>query len=171
MLYKTLFLPIKVCHFRTFDYMKMKKVALLKLYIKDSNEWYDAGTFVLDSPVVRVGRSDSCEVTIANRSISRNHATLYYITDAFHSDYLIQDGVPTEIDKDKDIKIILSRCGVYINGHRKLQAGEKYLLKDNDEIHLIKNSIKLIYIKFDKPVITKNFLETYVPVEHQTDEE
>lgn len=169
MLYKTVFLLIKVCHFRTS--MKMKKVALLKLCIKDSDEWYEAGTFVLDSPVVRLGRSDSCEVTVSNRSISRNHATLYYITDTFHSDYVICDGIPSEIDEDKDIKIILSRCGVYINGQKKLQAGEKYLLKDNDEIHLIKNSIKLIYIKFDKPVIKTHFLETYVPVEHQTDEE
>lgn len=152
--------------------MKLKILAVLDLRIFDtsSSEWIKEIEYDLSLPVVRIGRAKDCEIVIASqkypntcRSVSRYHASLYYYSgEGF--DYWVQDGIPgTATLFSLNPPPLLSSAGVAINSlSRKLEKGEKFLLKDKDEIFLTP-SVKLIYRRETKTVTEQLIEDTYIP--------
>lgn len=154
--------------------MQLRVIARLALKVRQSPdlEWDDAGTFDLNQSVVRVGRSKKCEIAICLpdkkeicRQLSRVHATLFYYPGEL--DYWIMDGAIGEpMPEDQSLPVSASSLGVYLNSKaRKLEVGQKYILHDKDEIHLVYDKIKLIYIRDSKKISETLLEETYVPEE------
>ncbi len=161
--------------------MRLRIIARLVLMIRDPllKEWVEITRYDLNQPVMRIGRTTGCEIYIKSekydnvcRGVSRKHATLYYYNDTYledRLDYYIQDGVLSEASFDTPHpESIPSRVGTYVNGIR-LEIGEKKLLKNKDEISLIPNNLKLIYLRETKSVSEKLSDDTHIPLEYYDD--
>jgi hypothetical protein len=79
------------------------------------------------------------------------------------ADYEIMDGTPGETTLDNpDPEPIVSACGVSVNGQEKLEPGIKQILRDRDEIHLIKGILKMVYLRPQNKIVDA-FDDTYIP--------
>ncbi len=133
-------------------------------------EWEDVETFhPRGLSVVRIGRLASInDLVLSDRQsdrsyISKRHCTLLLQPDQL--DYEIMDGTISEIGVGERGRIIPSTCGTLVN-NRKLDLGEKRLLKNKDIIAIVPNQIEISYLHPELRVWGEEF-DTYVP----TDEE
>lgn len=109
-------------------------------------DWEEKEEYRLDLPTIRIGRlPKSNEIVLKSRFASRRHCSMFKQTDLI--DYEIMDGTREEISiASPDTNIISSYLGTVVNGH-KLEPGEKRLLRDRDEIIIVPNQVKLIYLR------------------------
>jgi pSer/pThr/pTyr-binding forkhead associated (FHA) protein len=79
------------------------------------------------------------------------------------------DGSLTEATlANPDPEVLPSASGTSING-RRLESGEKRLLKHGDRITLVPNQLELLYVRPDNKVTHKIEDLTYAPVELPTE--
>lgn len=130
-------------------------------------EWIEKKRFDLVEPTITLGRARDCDLIIDYRRVgektyvSRHHASLFKQEDL--NDYEIMDGTLTEATIANPDPIVLpSACGTVING-KKLDAGEKRLLKDRDRISLVPDRVEIIYFRKQNKVLDTLEELTYVP--------
>ena len=167
--------------------------ASLVVIIKPINavEWQEHKVYRLTSPVVQLGRARKCQINLAmgDSLVSRVHATMYKYDE--NEDYMIQDGQPgVSTISDPDPAPIPSSLGTLVNGqyltYTIKETGEevesrvakdlglelvanKRLLKDRDEIIIVPNMIKVVYLRSTRK-ITEDLDKTVIPDEYRTPE-
>ncbi len=146
-------------------------ILLYKPYSGDRFDWIEIRRKHLTFPTIRVGRAKDCELRIdyakgaAGAAISRYHATMFKWDE--QNDFEIMDGRPGEATiANPNAPILSSQVGTWVN-NRKLEVGEKVLLKDRDEVSLLKGSVKFIYLRPHNKVSDSLPLndDTFIPPE------
>lgn len=156
----------------------------------NSSEWQEYSHYRLSSSVVQIGRARKCQInlTLADSLVSRVHATMYKYDE--NEDYMIQDGQPgVSTISDPDPGHIPSSIGTMVNGqyltYTIKETGEeiesriakdlglvlqanKRLLRDKDEITIVPNLVKLVYIRATKRV-SEDLDQTVIPDEYRTE--
>lgn len=158
--------------------MRLRVLARLILFVRPmgatEDEWINVKSYDLDQPVIRIGRARECEIRVyfeeyaeICRAVSKQHATMYYYTNQ-SPDFYIRDGTLSDVSIQNPKPIPLpSRTGVYINTrNRRLELGEKYHLKNKDEVHFIYNRLKFLYVRENQTVSEKLLEDTYIPPEY-----
>lgn len=153
-------------------------IARLVLYYRPFQlNWVEMKQVNLTLPVVRIGRAKDCELCMdfitgkTGAAISRYHATLIKWQD--QTDYQIRDGKPGDATiATPDPPSQPSGLGTWLNA-RKLEEGEKVILKDKDEVSLIKGTVKFVYLRPQNKVSDSLPLndDTYIPPELYADDE
>ena len=155
---------------------------------RPENDWTEVFSRNLNCPVVRIGRiKQPIERTIIPGTTRRNDCDFYDIDLSFArstkgyyaskqhatmfkwsemTDYQIMDGTYSTVTMSNPNPVVVpSSVGVYVNG-RRLLAGEKYNLKDKDEIVLFPDRLKLIYLRPQNTIA--DFLhDTIIPEEYR----
>lgn len=165
-------------------------LASLVLIIKPVHavEWQEQKNYRLSTPVVQIGRARKCQINLAmaDSLVSRVHATLYKYDE--HEDYMIQDGQPgISTVADPDPSPIPSSLGTIVNGryltYTVRETGEeiesrvakdlgleltanKRLLQDRDEIIIVPNLVKLVYLRSTKK-LSEDLDKTVIPDEYR----
>lgn len=131
--------------------------------------WIEMDVVELTLPAIRIGRSQSCEVVIpyarqGERScVSRFHGSMFKWEDT--AEYEVMDGIYKNVSiATPDTEVSSSSSRLLVN-ERRLEVGERILLKDKDEITLVPNQVKLIYLHKKSELIEKLEDLTYVPEE------
>lgn len=139
----------------------MLLVATIVIQIKSKTSWEVTEQKEISDPVIKIGRSDSNDIVIKHRYVSRKHATLFHFPDK--EDYEILDGTIAQ-SSPHEIKITPSSCGVEVNGIR-IEQGEQRSLKDRDVIVLVPEQVKLTYLRPTDNEILSDIEITYIPPE------
>lgn len=142
---------------------------ILIVYIKEKStdpDWVEGAKHTLKLPVIRIGRSQDNEIKINLNSakgslVSRHQGTMFKQID--QEDYEYLDGTIEDVTVNNiQVKNVSSRSGTAINGKR-LDSGQKVLLKDGDRITIIENRLELIYRHYRDTSNDSREELTYVP--------
>ena len=150
-------------------------VATLVILFKPSKggEWKEVDHVNLELPTIRIGRSPrDNEIVVSlkregERSyVSRRHASMFKQDDL--ADYEIMDGTRKDATiADPSAEVVPSSCGTAVNGKR-LEPGEKRLLRDRDRITLVPDQVDLVYLRPQNKISDQIEELTYVPAEFTT---
>lgn len=147
---------------------------LYKPFPGTGSDWVEIRRENLISPAIRVGRARDCEIHVnfargkTGGAVSRYHCTLFKWEDA--ADFEIMDGRPGEATiANPNPPILSSQVGTWVNT-RKLEVGEKVLLKDRDEVSLIREAVKFIYFRPQNKISDSLNIndDTFIPPELYT---
>jgi pSer/pThr/pTyr-binding forkhead associated (FHA) protein len=150
-------------------------VATLVILFKPSKggEWREVERHNLELPTIRIGRSprDNDIVVSLKREgersyISRRHCSMFKQDDL--TDYEIMDGTRQDATiADPSANVVSSSGGTAVNGKR-LEPGEKRILKDRDRITLAPDQVEMIYLRPQNKISDQKEELTYVPPEFTT---
>jgi pSer/pThr/pTyr-binding forkhead associated (FHA) protein len=141
----------------------------------DPYEWRELKRYTLTASTIRIGRSRDNEIVIDIHNergslVSRRQGTMFKQTELEDYEYL--DGTIEDVTiSNRNVRYSSSKSGTQING-RKLDVGEKVLLKDGDRITIIQNRLEFAYKRHTDTLNESSGELTYVPMlesEHGTD--